>query len=144
MAIYVVDASVVIQYAITQTYTPEARGLVARMYQGDQLCIPEFCLLECVNVLWKEVRFRGLSQTQAEQIVAELLALSFRIMPTVQLLPRALQIGLSCQLAMYDSLYIALALNLDCPLVTVDARQGNGAITCGVILKPITDFSPAQ
>jgi len=51
MAIYVVDASVVIQYAIAQIYTPEARGLVARMYQGDQLCIPEFCLLECVNVL---------------------------------------------------------------------------------------------
>jgi len=93
MAIYVVDASVVVQYAITQTYTPEARVLVARMYQGDQLCIPEFCLLECVNVLWKEVRFRGLLKTQAEQIVGELLALSFRIMPTVHLLPSALQIG---------------------------------------------------
>jgi len=45
---------------------------------------------------------------------------------------------------MYDSLYIALALNLDCPLVTVDDRQGNGAIACGVIFKPITDFSPAK
>jgi predicted nucleic acid-binding protein len=143
MAIYVVDASVVIQYAITQTYTPEARVLVTQMYQGDQLCIPEFCLLECVNVLWKEVRFRGLPQTQAEQIVGELLALSFRIMPTVHLLPRALQIGLSYQLALYDSLYIALALNLNCPLVTVDERQGNGAIASGVILKAITDFSPA-
>jgi predicted nucleic acid-binding protein len=144
MAIYVVDASVVIQYAIAQTYTSEARGLVARMYQGDQLFIPEFCLLECVNVLWKEVRFRGLPQTQAEQIIAELLSLAFRIMPTVHHLPRALQIGLSCQLAVYGSLYIALALNLDCPLVTVDDRQGNGAIACGVILKPITDFSSAQ
>ncbi len=40
MAIYVVDASVVIQYAITQTYTSEARVLVTQMYQGDQLCIP--------------------------------------------------------------------------------------------------------
>jgi predicted nucleic acid-binding protein len=143
MAIYVVDASVVIQYAIAQTYTLEARGLVARMYHEDQLCIPEFCLLECVNVLWKEVRFRGLPQAQAEQIVDELLSLAFRIMPTVHHLPRALQIGLSCQLAVYDSLYIALALNLDCPLVTVDDRQGNGAIACGVTLQPITDFSPA-
>ncbi|MEQ9548744.1 MAG: type II toxin-antitoxin system VapC family toxin [Coleofasciculus sp. G3-WIS-01] len=143
MAIYVVDASVVVQYAITQTYTPEARVLVARMYQGDQLCIPEFCLLECVNVLWKEVRFRGLPKTQAEQIVGELLALSFRIMPTVHLLPSALQIGLSYQLALYDSLYIALAVDLNCPLVTVDDRQRNGAIASGVIVKPITDFSPA-
>ncbi len=63
MVSYVVDASVVVQYAITQAYTPEARVLVARMYQGEQLYVPEFCLLECVNVLWKEVRFRGLPQT---------------------------------------------------------------------------------
>ncbi|MEQ9667967.1 type II toxin-antitoxin system VapC family toxin [Coleofasciculus sp. G2-EDA-02] len=100
------------------------------------------CLLECVNVLWKEVRFRGLPKTQAEQIVGELLALSFRIMPTVHLLPSALQIGLSYQLALYNSLYIALALDLNCPLVTVDDRQRNGAIASGVIVKPITDFSP--
>ena len=101
-------------------------------------------MLECINVLWKEVRFRGLPQPQAEQIVDELLALSFQIMPTVQLLPRALKIGLSCHLAVYDSLYIALALNLDCPLVTVDDRHRNGAIACGVVLKPITDFSPGK
>ncbi len=141
MAIYVVDASVVIQYAITQVYTPEARILITQMYQGDQLYIPEFCLLECVNVLWKEVRFRGLPQTQAKHIINELLALSFQTMPAIDLLPRALEIGLSCQLAVYDSLYIALALTLDCPLVTVDDRQGNGATISGVVLKSITDFS---
>ncbi len=142
MALYVVDASVVVQYAIAQVYTPEARILVARMYQSEQLYIPEFCLLECVNVLWKTVRFQGLPQVQAEQMVHELLALPFQIMPIRHLLPRALQIGLSSQLALYDSLYIALALNLNCPLITVDDCQANGAIANGVILKPITDFSP--
>ena len=39
MAIYVVDASVVIQYLIVQSYTPEARVLVAQLYQGDQLYV---------------------------------------------------------------------------------------------------------
>ena len=114
------------------------------MYQGEQLYIPEFCLLECVNVLWKEVRFQGLPQAQAEQMVHELLALSFQIMPIRHLLPSALQIGLSSQLALYDSLYIALALNLNCPLITIDDRQAKGAIASGVTLKPITDFSPAK
>lgn len=33
MSAYVVDASVVIQYAITQEYTPEVRVLIARMYR---------------------------------------------------------------------------------------------------------------
>ena len=77
-------------------------------------------------------------------MVHELLALSFQIMPTRQLLPCALQIGLSSQLALYDSLYIALALNLNCPLITVDDRQANGAIATGATLKSITDFSPTD
>ncbi|MFB2920131.1 MULTISPECIES: hypothetical protein [Aerosakkonema] len=51
MANYVVDTSVVSQYFISQTYTPQARILVARMYAGDELYIPEFSLLECANVL---------------------------------------------------------------------------------------------
>ncbi|MEQ8998614.1 MAG: type II toxin-antitoxin system VapC family toxin [Coleofasciculus sp. B1-GNL1-01] len=63
-------------------------------------------------------------------------------MPIVHLLPSALQIGLSYQLALYDSLYIALAVDLNCPLVTVDDRHRNGAIASDVVVKPITDFSP--
>ncbi|MCL1462865.1 type II toxin-antitoxin system VapC family toxin [Argonema galeatum] len=142
MANYVVDTSVVSQYSITQTYTPQARVLVARMYEGDELYVPEFCLLECANVLWKEVRFRGLSQTNAEQIIAELLALPFQMVSVSLLLPRALQIGLTHQLAVYDSLYIALALDRGFPLITVDDKQLNAATACGVVIKPINDFSP--
>ncbi len=64
----------IVQYAIAQAYTPEARVLIARMYQTKQLYIPEIFLLECVNLLCKEVRFRGLPQTQAEQIAHKLAA----------------------------------------------------------------------
>ena len=142
MANYVVDTSVVSQYSISQSYTPQVRVLITRMYAGDQLYIPEFSLLECANVLWKEVRFRGLSQTNAEEIIAELLKLPFQIVPVKNLLPRALQIGLTHQLAIYDSLYIALALDLNFPLITVDDKQLNAAIACGVLIKPITDFLP--
>lgn len=51
MAIYIVDANGVIRRFIIEPYTPEVRALLARMYQGDDLYVPEFCLLECVNVL---------------------------------------------------------------------------------------------
>ncbi|MEO1095860.1 MAG: type II toxin-antitoxin system VapC family toxin [Cyanobacteria bacterium J06638_28] len=141
MARYIVDASVVVQYAITQIHTIPIRTLIARLYQGiDQLIIPEFCLLECTNVLWKEVRFQGLPADQADALVKELLTLKFQVVPTRHLLSQALQIGLTCQLAIYDSLYIALALEQGCDLITVDIRQQAGAIASGVSLKPITDF----
>ena len=71
----------------------------------------------------------------------ELFALDFQITPTIELLPQALKIGLSCQLAIYDSLYIALAKNLNSTLITVDNRQSKGAIAQQVGLKPISDFT---
>ncbi len=57
------------------------------MYGDDILHIPEFCLLECTNVLWKEVRFQRLPQANAQQIVQELLRLPFQIEFVSQLLP---------------------------------------------------------
>lgn len=139
-AIYVVDTSVVIQRFIRETYTPQARVLLAQMNQGYQLHVPEFCLLECTNVLWKQVRFQGMSQTEAERLLVELLALPFEIMPVGNLLQRALQIGLNHQLAIYDSFYIALAESLSSPLITVDQRQAQAATASNVVIKPITDF----
>jgi predicted nucleic acid-binding protein len=49
--IYVVDTSAVMQYLLTETYTSHAIVLVQQLQEGTQLCIPEFCLLECGNVL---------------------------------------------------------------------------------------------
>lgn len=139
-AIYVVDTSVVMQYLLTEIYTSHAIVLVHQLQQGAELCIPEFCLMECANVLWKQVRFQGMSQTEAEQLLVELLALPFEIVPVSKLLPRALQIGLLHQLAVYDSFYIALAESLNCPLITVDRRQAQAATASNVVIKPIADF----
>jgi predicted nucleic acid-binding protein len=79
-------------------------------------------------------------QIEADRLLVELLALPFEIMPVGNLLSRALQIGLSHQLAVYDSLYIALAQSLSCPLISVDQRQAQAATANNVVFKPITDF----
>jgi hypothetical protein len=44
--------------------------------------------------------------------------------------------------SLISSFIYLFLLNLNSPLVTVDDRQGNGMIASGVIVKPITDFSP--
>jgi predicted nucleic acid-binding protein len=138
---YIVDARVLIQYFLTETNTPQVRVLIGGLARGDRLYVPEFGLLECVNILWRNVRFQGLPQTDGEQMIRDLLDLPLNIKPVSELLPRAFQIGLTHQLAIYDSLYIALALDLDCPLITVDVRQSQAAAASGVVLKAIADFS---
>ncbi len=137
---YIVDASVVIQRFIRDTYTEQARRFFRNLTAADKFYLPEFCLLECTNVLWKQVRFHSMPQYEAEVLVASLLNLPFEVVPVEEVLTRALQIGLAHQLAIYDSIYIALAEKYSYPLITADARQETAAKAVGVTIKPITDF----
>ena len=103
-AMYVVDTSVVIQRFVADTYTEEANVLLAGMELGDLLYIPEFCLIESTNVIWKRARFQGLPQTEADYLISQLLALPFQIVSVSNLLPRALRLGLSHELYMIRSI----------------------------------------
>jgi predicted nucleic acid-binding protein len=141
---YVVDASVVIQRLIVDTYSSNAKVLFDGLADSqDELWIPEFCLLECANVLWKQVRFRGLPEDQALRLIRDLIVLPLYVTPVSDLISNAMRIGLDHELAIYDSLYIAMAAHLGSSLITVDARQEEAAKTIGVMVKPITDFIPA-
>jgi predicted nucleic acid-binding protein len=142
MANYIVDASVVLEYLIAGSYTPNAQAFFNQVTAADHLVVPEFCLLECTNVVWKQVRFSGLSRGDAQTLVRVLRMLKLRRAPMKHLLDRALEIGLDNTLAVYDSGYIALALHYAYPLITLDQRQSQAAATEGVVLKPITDFVP--
>ena len=98
--------------------------------------------MECTNVIWKQVRFRGMPSTQAEILVHDLVGLPLMLVPITGMLPRGLQIGLKHQLAVYDAVYIALAEQLNHPLITVDGRQEDAAKAEGIQTKPLSDFKP--
>ncbi|GAB4516377.1 MAG: type II toxin-antitoxin system VapC family toxin [Anaerolineae bacterium] len=138
---YIVDASIMVQLLVTEAHTPETKMLFASVDDGNALIVPEFCLLECTNVLWKHVRFHGLAQADSEKQLRILSVLDIRITPIIGLMPRSLEIGLKYQLAVYDSVYIALAEKLNTPLITDDNRQAQAARTEGLILKDVTDFA---
>ena len=137
---YIVDTSVVVQVLIKDTYTSYADALFDGLDENDVIHVPEFCLLECTNVLWKQVRFHDMSPIDADQLVRQLRSLPLATVPMESLLERALEIGLQHNLAVYDSAYIALAERLNYPLVTVDNRQETAARAVGLALKPITEF----
>ena len=144
MSAYIVDASVLIQAYVQEPDTARIQTLIARLgeYEPDIIHVPEFCLLECTNILWKHVRFHNMLVATAQEAIEAMGALPLHVHPVIELLPRALSIGLEQRIAIYDSLYIALAEMLDHPLITADARQSDAAQSAGVSLKPLDDFSP--
>ncbi len=103
MVRYIVDASVVIEYLITSTHTPEATSFFDQVTSSDQLMVPEFCLLECTNVIWKQVRFFGMTRNKADELLIDLKDLKLRRRPMKNLLDRALDIALAHKLAVYDT-----------------------------------------
>ncbi len=142
MANYVVDASVVIEYLVVGALTPNVNAFFNQVTATDRLVVPEFCLLECTNVIWKQVRFNGLPRTDAENLLKVLRALKLQRTPMKHLLERTLAIALDNSRAAYDSGYIALSLYYGYPLITLDQPQIRAATIQGATLKPITDFKP--
>jgi predicted nucleic acid-binding protein len=142
MTNYIVDTSVLVQRVVREAHTSNVLAMLKQVKTPDELCVPEFCILECINVLWKQVIFNATVQADAEQLTTDLLKLSLRLLPTQPVYMDALKIGIRYKLAVYDSIYIALAKHLNYPLITVDQKQAAAAQQEQVILKPITDFTP--
>jgi predicted nucleic acid-binding protein len=138
---YIVDASVIAEYLIAGSYTIHAAALFAGTFEGDLFTVPELCLNECTNVIWKAVRFRGMPPQQGFQSLMDLKALPLKRIPTKSVLSLALSIGLKHELPIYDSLYIALAQRSQLPFVTLDFKQGQAATAEGINLVPITQFN---
>lgn len=140
---YVVDTSVLIQGFVRDTQTARVRTLLSgalATVNPTVLHVPEFCLVECANVLWKRVRFFGARADHIKGVLNNLAAFPLTVHTSAELLSRALEIGLVEELAVYDTVHITLAETLICPLITVDEKQAKAAATVGVTLKPITDF----
>lgn len=140
MTDYVVDTTVVMSYLTANPYTVNAIAFFNQITATDHLFIPEFCLAECTNVFWKEVRFGKMPVATAKTVLADLHKLPLITVLIKPFLDQALDIGLRRQLAIYDCLFIALAQTHQCALLTLDEKQSNAALAEQVYVIPITSF----
>ncbi len=140
---FIVDTSVLIQGFVRERDSARVRTLLRSTIEPEPtatIYVPEFCIVECANILWKRVVLYSRPVAEAEQGLGNLLTFPLVVRLSAEFLPRALAIGITHQLAIYDSVYLAFAERLDCPLITDDERQARGDHAVGVTLKPITDF----
>ena len=129
MTTWVVDANVAAKWLLPATgegLLDQANHLVALHVRRDlQLLAPDLIEAEIGNVLWKAVRRNRISQAEAENSLRRFSDLSIQVVPTSDLLGRALQIAVACDRSFYDSLYVALALTTNTELITADERLVN-------------------
>ena len=125
----VVDASVAIKWAIPsarEPFTDEAVRLLKRYVDGEvDFIVPGVFWAEIGNVLWKGTRQSRWRQDEAEAVAADMKAREFATVPSFILLPEALRIAFAHDRAVYDCMYVALAVQSKTNLVTADERLAN-------------------
>jgi len=119
----VVDCSVAANWVLPEPRRIPALRLLDREEAGEvSLIAPDLLLTEFASLIAKRARRKQISAADA--------AHSFRLMErsvlglfeTRPLLGTALELALNNQLSLWDSVYLALAIEHHCPLVTADRR----------------------
>lgn len=126
MSSAVVDASVLIKLFIDQPLSAEAEHAVKA---ADTLLAPDLLLPETANALWKYVRHGDLSAADANQILGDVLQMPIQITLSQDLIEPALRIAIETDRTVYDSLYVALAVQTGTAFLTADERLANALQT---------------
>ena len=122
MSLYVVDANVVAKWFVPEPLSDEA---VRLLDDEHELASPDLLWPEVGNVVWKKSRAGQITPQEASRIIAALDTCPLTAFPSRLVLGGALEIAIGTGRSVYDSVYLALAVALKCPLATADERLAN-------------------
>ena len=123
---YVIDAGVAVKWFIPEVDSDIAHQLLERYLQGvDGPVAPDLLIAECGNVFWRRCRQGDITPEEATESLADLLTLQVPLVPATSLVQSALSLALQHQRTVYDALYLALAQERNCDLITADERFFN-------------------
>ncbi len=131
MKTLVLDASVAAKWflpAAGESLSSEAQDLLARFTHGRiRFFVPDLFWPELGSVLWKAAAQRRITPPHAEKSIALARQLGLLILPGVDLIERALSLALESGRSVYDSMYIAAAIERSVELVTADEKLVHAA-----------------
>ena len=126
---FVVDASVGAKWASPQLIEPLAdranQFLLDYTAGAVHIVVPDLFWLEIGSVLWKASRRGTITNAQAQLGIEVMIARGFPTLPAITVLPEALKIAINFGRTVYDSVYVALAVETGSQLLTADERLVN-------------------
>lgn len=128
----VVDTSVAYKWvrSADEESVPEALALLDAHSDGTLLLTaPALLPVELANAL----RYSGLDEADMVALAEEFDAFGIELIEAdSRRIARAVRLALRHRLSVYDALFLQLAEELGCPLVTADRRAFAGLSECGV------------
>jgi predicted nucleic acid-binding protein len=126
---FVLDASVAAKWFLSakdERLTGEALALYSKFMQGEvRFIVPDLFWAELASAFWKAIRFGRFDKSSAEEALSKLGSCDLPSISAVHLLDMAFQIATAFDRSLYDSLYVALAVQAKTQLITADERLAN-------------------
>jgi predicted nucleic acid-binding protein len=120
---FVLDCSVAAKWVLPEPDRTPALGLFERYAAGEVLLIaPDILLAEFASLVAKRNRRKQISVEQAHDAFSLMAKCAPRLLDTRPRILRALHLSLQHQLSLWDCIYLALAVEHDCPVLTADLR----------------------
>lgn len=118
---YVLDTSVGLKTVLPENDSAKAIALCEAYEQGlHELIAPDIFPVEAAHALAKAERRRLIAVGEASVLFGDLTLPE--IYPSMWFIPRALTIASQARIGVYDCLYVALAEQEQCELLTADQR----------------------
>ena len=122
----VIDSSALIKYVVKEEDWEKVEEYI------KEGCVTlDLAVKETANALVKKVFKDEVDAGTAEEIICRLHGV-VRIMPQKEYFSKALEVALKHKLAIYDGLFIALAIGTNMPLLTSDGKQAEVSRQYGV------------
>jgi len=129
VSLVIVDASVAVKWYLPETgesLVSEALALLDK-YEREEVrfAVPDLFYAETASAIWKAVRVGRALRAFGDHALILLMQRKFPTVPTLKLLDNAFQIAADHGRSVYDSLYVALAVQTTSQLITADERLAN-------------------
>ncbi len=119
MSVFVVDASVVVKWFVPEIHSDAARRLLALPHE---YVAPDLLFAETANTIWKKIRRKELTAEEGQQLVADMGRIAVETVSCRALAEDAHALANATGRAVYDSMYVVLAVRLNTRSITADAR----------------------
>lgn len=115
----VVDASVAVKWYLPEVHSLRAGRLLDPRFS---LVAPDLIRLEVGNVLEQRVRRHELTFEEAAIRFESFETGGAKILPSIDLVQMAFEMAMELSCTIYDCLYLALAVDEECMLLTADRK----------------------
>lgn len=120
---YILDSNVALKSVLPEQHSDKAeRLLLAYQNRVHELLAPDIFPVELAHALTRAERQKSMPIGEASIKLNRLLGTCPDLRSYISLLPRAVDISSQARIGVYDCLYVVLAEQENCELVTADSR----------------------